>query len=612
MQSLAQSDRPFSLIARYVWRHRWLHGLVLLAIIAASLASVGSRYSMKFLVDAVAAGPDEMGTIWMVVAIFTAFVGADNMLWRVAGWAAARAFPSVGLDLRLDLFKHLLGQSARYFSERFAGALANRITGAATAVFTIESTFTWNVLPPAAAIVGALGTLVLVEWHMAAVLTVIVTVVALVMAVAALGGRSLHHELAGHAAAVGGDIVDVVTNHGTVRAFAAAPREYERLSEGLNEEVVAHRRALIYMERLRFAHAVCVWVLSGGMLAWAAVLWQAGQISAGDLVVIGSFSIALLQASRDLAVALVEIAHHWGRLGEAVQALVLPHDLPDQPGASDFVSRGGSIVFENVTFAYSGGRNVLDRISLDVPAGQKVGIVGTSGAGKTTLLALMQRLYPITGGRIIVDGQDIAEVAQNSLRKTIAVVPQDVSLFHRSILENIRYGRPDASDAEVIAASRAAQCDEFIRELPQGYATPVGERGIRLSGGQRQRVGIARAILTDAPVILLDEATSALDTQSEMAIQRALDELMRGRTVLAVAHRLSTIAGFDRVIVLRNGRVAEDGAPEELVRANGIFGTMWRVQMGQPSPEEAWADHSLLPFRARQKASRLAANIGSG
>jgi ATP-binding cassette subfamily B protein len=340
------------------------------------------------------------------------------------------------------------------------------------------------------------------------------------------------------------------------------------------------------------------------------MVWQAGEISAGDLVVVGSFSIALLQSSRDLAVALVEIAHHWGRLGEAVQALVMPHDLPDAPGASHFVSRGGTIEFEDVSFAYPGTRNVLDRISLEIPAGQKVGIVGTSGAGKTTLLALMQRLYAITSGRIVVDGQDIEEVAQDSLRKTIAVVPQDVSLFHRSVLENIRYGRPDASDAEVIAAARAAQCDDFIRELPDGYATPVGERGIRLSGGQRQRIGIARAILTDAPVILLDEATSALDTDSEMAIQRALDELMRGRTVLAVAHRLSTIAGFDRVVVLRDGRVAEDGAPEALVRANGIFGGMWRLQMGQPLPEEARTNHALLRLRARQKPSRLAASIG--
>lgn len=612
MQAVALSERPLALIANYVWRHRWLHSLVLIAVVAAALASVGARYSMKYLVDAVATGPDQMGTIWAVLAVFVGFVGADNMLWRLAGWAAARAFPSVGLDLRLDLFKHLLGQSARYFSERFAGALANRITAAATAVFTIESTFTWNVLPPAAAIVGALASLLLVEWHMAVVLTIITGLVALVMAGAALRGRPLHHALAGRAAAVGGDIVDVVTNHGTVRAFAAAPREYERLSEGLNEEVIAHRCALIYMERLRLAHAVCVWALSGGMLAWAAVLWQAGQISAGDLVVVGSFSIALLQASRDLAVALVEIAHHWGRLGEAVQALVLPHDLPDPPGASEFVSRGGSIAFQEMTFAYPGGRNILDRISLQIPAGQKVGIVGSSGAGKTTLLALMQRLYPITGGQILVDGQDIADVAQDSLRKKIAVVPQDVSLFHRSILENIRYGRPDASDAEVIAAAQAAHCNEFISDMPQGYATPVGERGIRLSGGQRQRIGIARAILTDAPVILLDEATSALDTESEMAIQQALDELMRGRTVLAVAHRLSTIASFDRVIVLRNGRIAEDGAPEELVRKNGIFGAMWRAQMGQPAPEEAWASTSPLPFRSRQPRSRFAASPGSG
>jgi ATP-binding cassette subfamily B protein len=364
------------------------------------------------------------------------------------------------------------------------------------------------------------------------------------------------------------------------------------------------------MERLRLAHAVCVFALSGGMLAWSAVLWEAGEISAGDMVVIGSFSIALLQASRDLAVALVDIAHHWGRFGEAIHALVLPHDLPDLPAAREFVSQGGAITFEDVSFAYAGSRNVLDRVSLTVPAGQKVGIVGASGAGKTTLLGLMQRLYPVTSGHILVDGQNIAEVAQNSLRKRIAVVPQDVSLFHRSVLENIRYGRPDATDAEVIAAAAAAQCDDFICDLPDGYATPVGERGLRLSGGQRQRIGIARAILTDAPVILLDEATSALDTESEVAIQRALDTLMHGRTVLAVAHRFSTIAGFDRIIVLRNGRIAEDGAPEELIRRNDLFGAMWRAQMGDPAPVDGFA-HRPRRYGRKPWQSTFAANPGN-
>jgi ATP-binding cassette subfamily B protein len=433
------------------------------------------------------------------------------------------------------------------------------------------------------------------------VLTLIVTLIAIVMAIAALRGRPLHHALAGHAAAVGGDIVDVVTNHSTVRAFAAARRELARLGDGLSREMTAHRRALSYMEVLRTVHAVAVWVLSGAMLAWSAMLWEAGRITAGDLVIISSFSIALLQASRDLAVALVEAAHHWGRLGEAIQALVLPHDLPDAPDAEPFVSLGGSIAFDHVSFAYRGDRDVLDDVSFVIPAGQRVGVVGISGAGKTTLLALIQRLYPLSGGRILIDGQDIASVTQESLRKAIAVVPQDVSLFHRSIIENIRYGRPEATDEEVIAAAEAAQCRDFIDRLPDGYETLVGERGLKLSGGQRQRIGIARAILADAPVILLDEATSALDSESEIAVQRALGVLMQGRTVLAVAHRFSTIAHFDRIVVLRHGRVAEDGTLEELVRRNSIFAAMWRAQMGDH--EGAGARHAPRRYAGGSRQS---------
>jgi ATP-binding cassette subfamily B protein len=343
------------------------------------------------------------------------------------------------------------------------------------------------------------------------------------------------------------------------------------------------------------------------MLLWGVALWRRGAITAGDVVVVGSFSLALLQASRDLVVAFVDMTHHWSRLVDALEGLTAPHDLPDADAAGPLARRGGAVVFEEVGFAYPGGRRVLDRLTLHVPAGQRVGIVGPSGAGKTTLLALLQRLYAVDGGRVLVDGQDLATVAQDSLRRAIAVVPQDVVLFHRSVLENIRYGRPDASDAAVFAAARAARCDGFIHDLPEGYATLVGERGVRLSGGQRQRIGIARAILADAPIVLLDEATSALDTESELAVQHALAELMRGRTVLAIAHRLSTVMGFDRVIVLNDGRIVEDGAPAALRHGDGPFGRLWRMQSGM-APR-----HSNLPHwdaAAVAERGRMAAAAG--
>jgi ATP-binding cassette subfamily B protein len=237
--------------------------------------------------------------------------------------------------------------------------------------------------------------------------------------------------------------------------------------------------------------------------------------------------------------------------------------------------RGGSIRFKSVGFSYPDGRTVLANFQLEVPAGQKVGIVGRSGAGKTTIAALLQRLYDPDIGEVSIDGQNIAQVTQESLRASIAVVQQDISLFHRSILENLRYGRPEASDEQVFRAVDAARCTELINSLPEGFETIVGERGMKLSGGQRQRLAIARAFLMDAPIVLLDEATSAIDTESEQSIQEALSRLFKGRTVVAIAHRLSTLDTFDRVVVLDHGRVVEDGAPRWLLQSKGVYRRMY-------------------------------------
>ncbi|HEX6980249.1 MAG TPA: ABC transporter ATP-binding protein [Alphaproteobacteria bacterium] len=584
MRSVEIPRHPLSFLARYVWRYRWSHGMILVAVLAAVAASVGARYSLKFLVDAVAGGPAQIQAVWGALALVVGLICGDYLCWRIAGWIGARTFPAVGADLRLDLFRHLLGHSVRFFSERFAGALANRVNTAATAVFTIENGLTWNAIPPAAAIVASIASLAIIQPVMALVLAGAAAVIAAVMAVGAVRGQPLHAAYARRAAETGGEIVDVVGNHSTVRAFAAAARECARLKNRLGIELAAHRRALSYIEYLRTGHALCVVALTGGMFFWGVLLWERGAISAGEVVVIGSFSVALLDASRDLVVAFVELTHHWSRLGDALDELTTPHDLPDRPNSKPLVRCSGEIAFKDVTFAYPDGRRILENIALHIPSGQKVAIVGPSGAGKSTLLALLQRLYPVETGRISVDGQDIASMTQDSLRRAIALVPQDVVLFHRSVMENIRYGRPDASDDEVIEAAKAAHCHEFVEALPEGYETIVGERGVRLSGGQRQRIGIARAILADAPIVLLDEATSALDTEAERAVQEAVAQLMRGRTVLAIAHRLSTIAGFDRVIVMREGRIVEDGAPIELARRNGPFGRLWRMQMHAPVP----------------------------
>jgi ATP-binding cassette, subfamily B, bacterial len=270
-------------------------------------------------------------------------------------------------------------------------------------------------------------------------------------------------------------------------------------------------------------------------------------------------------------VALVDATQHTARLSEALSTLLLPHELRDHPEARPLVGQGATIAFENVTFSYPDGRKVFRDFDLQVPAGQHIGLVGKSGSGKSSLVTLLQRFYDVQGGKITIDGQDIGRVTQESLRESMTVVPQDISLFHRTLRENIRYGRPDATDEEVWQAAEAARCTEFIEQLPEGFDTMVGDRGVKLSGGQRQRIAIARAFLKNAPILILDEATSALDSASEEAIREALGNLMKGRTVIAIAHRLSTLKGFDRIVVLQSGRIIQDDAPEHLTHSEGFY-----------------------------------------
>jgi ATP-binding cassette subfamily B protein len=269
------------------------------------------------------------------------------------------------------------------------------------------------------------------------------------------------------------------------------------------------------------------------------------------------------------------------RLSEAIGTLLVVHGMSDHPDAVALKRPRGRIALDNIRFDYPDGRKVFDGFGLQVEAGQRLGLVGPSGGGKSTLFALLQRFHDPASGTIAIDGQDIARVTQDSLLSAIAVVPQDISLLHRSVMENIRYGRPDASDGDVVAAARAARCLEFIEALPQGPATIVGDRGIKLSGGQRQRIAIARALLKDSPILLLDEATSALDTAHEEEIRAALDRLMRGRTVIAIAHRLSSLRGFDRIVVLQTGRIVEDGPPDVLMRRNGPYRSLVQQELSR-------------------------------
>jgi ATP-binding cassette subfamily B protein len=580
------SRGPGRFLLHYVARRSVSHLTVLAAVLAAVGCAIGAQYGVKNLVDALSDPNVGDSRLWGAVGVLLALVAGDNLLWRLAGWVATHAFVAVGGDLRLDLFDHLSGHGTRYFADQFPGALAGRISTAANTAWTIENSLTWTTIPPGTAVLSSIALLSTINWQITAALFAVVAVLGAIIAKLAMGGHDLHARFAGRAAAVSGDITDVVSNMSLVRAFGAAKREQDRLSRKIEGEMSAQRASLQSLERLRLFHAFSVFVVTAGVLVWAVELWRLKQISTGDVVLTTTLGFTVLHASRDLAMALVELVQHFAKLGEAIEVLGLPHEMQDSADARPLIDLGGGVTFENVSFTYPSGAPVLRNFDFQVPAGQKVGLVGRSGAGKSTILALLQRHYDPTEGRVLIDEQDIGHVTQESLRQAVAVVQQDISLFHRSALENLRYGKPDASDEEVYRAAEAAHCTEFLRRLPQGFETIVGERGLKLSGGQRQRLAIARAFLRDAPIILLDEATSALDTESEQSIQEALMRLVKNRTVIAIAHRLSTLNSFDRIVVLDRGRIIEDGAPADLLRRNGPYARMYGRQIAGQEKRE--------------------------
>ena len=581
--SPALRGRPLAFLFAYIRSHPAGHLTILISVLVAVTCSVSTQYGMKHLIDIVATGQEAAGNkVWGAFALLCGLVAADNLSWRVGGYAAHRTFVAVTGDIRRDLFRHLAGHSPTYFAERLPGALASRVTSTANAAFTLENTGAWNVLPPTIAVVLSIFFIGSVNLALASTLMTISLVMGAIVFQLARRGGARHRDYAEKAAAVDGELVDVIGNFNVVRAFGATFREQQRIGARMEVEMASRRRSLYYLEHIRLIHAVMTAILTAGVVAWGIILWQNGQAKVGDLVLITSLAFGILHGTRDLAVSLVDLTQHVARLEEAISALLTPHDLKNLHDARELPVGPGEVAFEQVHFAYPGRAPVLDDFDLVIAPGQRVGLVGFSGAGKSTVLALLQRFYDVGGGRISIDGNDIRDVTQESLRNVMAVVPQDISLFHRSVMENIRYARPDASEADVLAAATMAHCRDFIEAMPEGFDTMVGDRGVKLSGGQRQRLAIARALLKNAPILLLDEATSALDTESEQAIQQALDRLMAGRTVIAIAHRLSTLQSFDRIIVMDKGRIVDDGSPTTLAGRPGPYRDLLRKQRMEP------------------------------
>jgi ATP-binding cassette subfamily B multidrug efflux pump len=487
--------------------------------------------------------------------------------------------------IRWQTHRYVLRQSVTYFANDFAGRIASNIVQSAASlrdsvVQIIDALWFVTVFAVSSLIIFA-GT----DWRLACPLALWIAGYLATLAAFVPRIRRKSEGLAHMRATVTGRIVDSYTNIQTVKLFAHLEREDEHAREALADHTAAfHRQTrLITLLNLTVSVSNSILLVSVGVLAvW---LWLRGAVSLGDVTVATGLALRVALMSGWVMWTSIGIFDNIGQVQEGMRTIARPRALIDRADARPLAASKGAIRFENVRFHYGKAGGVIDDLSLAIAPGEKVGLVGRSGAGKSTLVNLLLRFYDVEGGRILIDGQDIALATQESLRQQIGMVTQDTSLLHRSIGENIRYGRPDATDEAVIAAARQAHAHEFVMGLTdpdgrRGYDTLVGERGVKLSGGQRQRIAIARVLLKDAPILVLDEATSALDSEVEAAIQENFQTLMEGKTVIAIAHRLSTIAAMDRLIVLEDGEIVETGTHRELLARGKIYAALWRRQSG--------------------------------
>ncbi len=595
-----EARMPPKTVGGFAWFYlRPIRGALVALFVIAVIAGVveSSLYLvMRWFIDLL--GSADRATVltdhaWGIgLALLLVAVIRPASIWAHEALSNQLVVPQATNMIRWRAHLYTLGHALSYFQGDFAGRLANRIVQVGPAVRELAVVFIDTLLYVAIYALTALGLFGSISPWLALPVVAWLILYAILTTWFVPRARARSHATAETRSALIGRVVDSYTNILTVKLFA---RDLEERA-AVRDAVRLNTDTYLHQFRLVTATTSLLGLLNSALLiatAWACLaLWQAGGMTTGEASAGLALVLRLIAMSGWVMQTVRGVFENVGVIQESMQTISRPHALIDAPDAKTLAVTGGEVRYEKVGFHYGrGDASIIEGFSLTVRAGERVGLVGVSGAGKSTLAALLLRLYDVEGGRILIDGQDIATVTQASLRQAVAMVSQDTSLLHRSIRDNIAYGRPDASDEAVARAARLAHADGFIADLVdhkgrRGYEAHVGERGVKLSGGQRQRIAIARVMLKDAPILILDEATSALDSQVEAAIQESLDTLMAGKTVLAIAHRLSTIAAMDRLVVIEAGRIVEEGTHAQLVARGGVYAGLWARQSGGFLPEK--------------------------
>lgn len=573
-------------VSLYVWQvlynvRWWLCAQCCVAIIWAIDLSF-RPYLIKLVLDVLATtSPGAIyDDIWMPVVLYISMSLMMVGVFRVYDYIALMVSPAIKRYVAETLMIEMMGHTHQFYQTNLAGSLGNKIKDTMTGMSDLTKKIIDRFFSHGLAILIASITLWTVNVWFASALTVWIIIFSMVSFFMARTAHAMSETTAAMRSGLMGYIVDVISSMMTVRLFSGSAREKQNLSKRLNKYINAERARdwyflyLFTFQGVSFVayQALCLWWLVDG--------FKRGMITPGDFALVLSINSAIVDCLWYLVQDVGECTELYGNVTQALRTILVAHDVVDVRNAQPLIVSHGSIRFDKVNFQYKSHDLLFSDLSITIPAGQKVGLVGFSGSGKTTFVNLILRIFDVSAGAIYIDDQDIKLVTQESLRYAIGMIPQDPAFFNRSVMDNLRYGKHDATDEEIIAAAQKAHAHDFIMRMPQGYNAMVGERGVKLSGGQRQRLAIARAMLKNAPILILDEATSALDTITEQQIQEALHILMQEKTVLAIAHRLSTVQAMDRILVFDKGTIKEDGTHEELLALGGLYAQLWSLQSG--------------------------------